>query len=223
MLTAVPYSKKQLRDFVVLLQELKLENYEPPETFIIYGLVQPWVGFIQDAAIHYKSVVASRVELDNSATEKVRKEFLSLKKLIKRNPDNPLKVFRKSDELSILAVGLLNLGAAALGVDIEKTICGIKSSKRSLRLFVECLDRATSYLNDPPGPSKDIALLEFTTGLVDVYVEATGRKIGRGFKYEDPEYLAPLERFLMATITPVRQHTSIDSVRGLIRTLQQKN
>lgn len=223
MLTAVPYSKKQLRDFVVLLQELKLENYEPPETFIIYGLVQPWVGFIQDAAIHYKSVVASRVELDNSATEKVRKEFLSLKKLIKRNPDNPLKVFRKSDELSILAVGLLNLGAAALGVDIEKTICGIKSSKRSRRLFVECLDRATSYLNDPPGQSKDIALLEFTTGLVDVYVEATGRKIARGFKYEDPEYLAPLERFLMATITPVRQHTSIDSVRGLIRTLQQKN
>ncbi len=223
MLTAVPYSKKQLRDFVVLLQELKLENYEPPETFIIYGLVQPWVGFIQDAAIHYKSVMASRVELDNSATEKVRKEFLSLKKLIKRNPDNPLKVFRKSDELSILAVGLLNLGAAALGVDIEKTICEIKSSKRSRKLFVECLDLATSYLNDPPGPSKDIALLEFTTGLVDVYVEATGRKIGRGFKYEDPEYLAPLERFLMATITPVRQHTSIDSVRGLIRTLQQKN
>ena len=223
MPTTDPYSDTQLRDFVVLLQELKLEDHEPPETWIIYGLVQPWAGFIQEAAIHYKSVVASRVKLDNSATEKVRKEFLSLKKLIKRNPDNPLKVFRKSNGLSISAIGLLNLGAAAVGVDIEKTIRGIKSSKRSRRLFFECLDRATSYLNDPPGPSKDIAFLEFAAGLVDVYVEATGRKIGRGFKYEDPEYLAPLESFLMATITPVRRHTSIDSVRGLIRKLQQKN
>lgn len=222
MPTTDPYSKNQLRKFGDLLQELKLEGHEAPETWIIYGLVQPWAGLIQDAAIHYKSGVKSPLELDISATEKVRKELHSLKKFIKRNPDNPSKMYRKCKGLSNSAVGLLNLGAVSVGVDIEKTTHGIKRSKRARRFFLECLDRANSYLNDPRGPSEDIVLLDFATSLVDVFVGATGRKIGRGFKYEDPEYLAPLERYLMATIKPVRQHTSINSMRGLIRKIKRK-
>jgi hypothetical protein len=61
MPTTNPYSNVQLRNFADLLQELKFEIHEPPETWFIDGLVQPWAGFIQTAAIHYKSVVAFQI------------------------------------------------------------------------------------------------------------------------------------------------------------------
>lgn len=222
-LPTVPYNDNQLREIITLLQELKLENHEPPETWFIDGLVQPWAGLIQEVATHYESVKESPIELNRSEIEEVRKEFKALKRLIRRNPDTPLKISCKCSELSKTAVGLLNLGAASVGVDLEKTTRGIKRSKRERRNFVECLNRAASYLNDPRGPSEDIALLDFATDLVEVFNNATGRKIGRGFKYEDPSHPGPLERYLMATIKPVRSHTTIDSVRGLIRKLQNRN
>lgn len=217
-----PYTKKQLRKLVLLLQELKLEDYAPRKTWTINRLVQPWAGFIDDAGIHYISVMRCPEELDKSASEKVRKELNSLRRLIRRSPDNPDKISRRCKRLSHLAIGMLNLGAVDVGIDVEETIRGIKRSKRTRRLLFYCVDRATAYSRDPPGPLEDIALLEFATALVEIYMEATGRKIGRGFKYEDPEYLAPLERFMLAAIKPVRENTSVDSVRGLIRKIQRK-
>ena len=215
-----PYTNKQLRKLVLLLQELKLEDYAPPETWILSGLVPPWAGFIDDAGIHYISVMRYPEELDKSASEEVRKELNSLRRLIKRSPDNPDKISRRCKRLSDLAIGMLHLGAVDVGIDVEETIRGIERSKRTRRLLLDCVDRATAYSKDPPGPLEDIALLEFATALVEIYMEATGRKIGRGFKYEDPEYLAPLERFMLAAIKPVRENTSVDSVRGLIRKIQ---
>ena len=217
-----PYTNKQLRKLVLLLQELKLEDYAPRKTWTINRLVQPWAGFIDDAGIHYISVMRCPEELDKSASEKVRKELNSLRRLIRRSPDNPDKISRRCKRLSHLAIGMLNLGAVDVGIDVEETIRGIKRSKRTRRLLFYCVDRATAYSRDPPGPLEDIALLEFATALVEIYMEATGRKIGRGFKYEDPEYLAPLERFMLAAIKPVRENTSVDSVRGLIRKIQRK-
>ncbi len=215
-----PYTNKQLRKLVLLLQELKLEDYAPPETWILSGLVQPWAGFIDDAGIHYLSVMRYPEELDKSVSEGVRKELNSLRRLIRRSPDNPDKISGRCKRLSDLAIGMLHLGAVDVGIDVEETIRRIGRSKRTRRLFFDCVDRAIAYLKDPPGPPEDIALLEFATALVEIYMEATGRKIGRGFKYEDPEYLAPLERFMLAAIKPVRENTSVDSVRGLIRKIQ---
>jgi len=160
-----PYTNKQLRKLVLLLQELKLEDYAPPETWTINRLVQPWAGFIDEAGIHYISVMRCPEELDKSASEKVRKELNSLRRLIRRSPDNPDKISRRCKRLSHLAIGMLNLGAVDVGIDVEETIRGIKRSKRTRRLLFYCVDRATAYSRDPPGPLEDIALLEFATTL----------------------------------------------------------
>ncbi|MCH9052142.1 MAG: hypothetical protein IIA72_13860 [Proteobacteria bacterium] len=217
-----PYTKKQLRKLVLLLQELKLEDYAASETWTINRLVQPWAGFIDAAGIHYISVMRYPEKLNKSASKKVRKELNSLRRLIKRSPDNPDKISRRCQGLSNLAKGMLNLGAVDVGIDVEETIRGIERSKRTRQRLFVCVDKATAYLKDPPGPPEDIALLEFATTLTEIYMEATGRKIARGFQYEDPEYHAPLERFMLAAIKPVRQHTSVDSVRGLIRKIQRR-
>ncbi len=44
-------TNKQLRKLVLLLQELKLEDYAPRETWTINRLVQPWAGFIDEVRL----------------------------------------------------------------------------------------------------------------------------------------------------------------------------
>ena len=133
-----PYTNKQLRKLVLLLQELKLEDYAPPETWILSGLVPPWAGFIDDAGIHYISVMRYTEELDKSATGEVRKELNPLRRLIRQSPDNPDKISRRCKRLSDLAIGMLNLGAVDVGIDVEETIRGIERSKRTRRLLLGC-------------------------------------------------------------------------------------
>ena len=177
---------------------------------------QPWAGFIQDAAIRYQQSSLFCDQLDDSATDEVRAELKAFRKLLDKIAAARIQMVDGYSKLSDNALGMLNLGAVTTEVSLDELIKTMRKPDEQQAQLTETAKNALKHLNKSPGPTEDLAYLEFAADLANTYVDATGRQIGKGHKFNDPAYETPFEKFLLACIKPLRPSTTVESVRKQI-------
>ena len=214
----MPYLEDEIRSISKLLSELRPQDYSPPhdEYWDEDGLLQPWAVLIFQSAYDYLEMDWA-APLDDSHTMELREELDALKSLVRSGLRQDKEFVERLHSLSTDAYGILCLAALDQHEDLESLIGKLSNSRTALGKFIEVLEAAPRYVDRQPGPKKDEQLLEFCSQLVRIYRDATGRALGRGYQQSDENYEAPSERFLGACIRPLRPHTTIESLRGLIR------
>ena len=177
----LPYDRCLLWELTDLLTELSLpgrlnpDNFELDESKEDDGPSQPWAGFIQDAATRYQHSSLHCDQLDDSVTEEMRAELKAFQKLLDTIADSRVRVVEGFSELSDDARGMLSLGAVTTEVSLDELNKKIREPDEHLAQFIETAKNVLKHLSKAPGPTQDLAYLDFVADLTQTYVEATGR------------------------------------------------
>lgn len=217
----LPYKEAKLRKFCDHLIERAAPEHRELDRIDDDDRLPSWAGFIQDAGIRYQTFDLHLPKLDDSSSDIVREELRELQKLSSKAITNQTKLVKGLNQLSDDSRGMLSFGGIDTRIDLDDTVDQIRKSENPLHQLEKTTRTTLKYFNKPRGRDEDIELLEFTLELTDIYTEATGGKIGRGFSDSIPDYKTHLENFLLMCITPLRPNTTIDSVRKLIRKVQK--
>ena len=214
----MPYLEDEIHSICKLLSELRPHDYFPlyDEYWDEDGLLQPWAVLIFQSAYDYLEMDWA-APLDDSHIMEIREELDALKSRVRSGLRQDKEFVERLQSLSPDAYGILCLAALDRHEDLESLIGKLSNSRTALGKFIGILKAVPRYVDRQPGPKKDEQLQEFCSRLVRIYCDATGSELGRGYQQSDEYYETPSERFLGACIRPLRPHTTIESLRGLIR------